>query len=141
MQRPTRLLLAGQIVSLLLYVQSFRLPALLFRQVASTGAVVRSLPTPVVKTGSQLLLASLAGPFLLNFAFFANPLLFVGWVWLWARRDRPALFCMAGAMLCALQTFQVRLFPYPEDEGGVMQSFLLHHWADGTAGLAPSPSG
>ena len=118
-------------IVLALYFESFPLPAVLFCTTAShvRPAGVQSAArvcSETIRPGSRMAFLSLFAPFLLNFAGFANPLLLVGGTLLVLRRTRAAVGCLAAAALCALQTFQLLLFAIPEDEGGVMRSFMIH---------------
>ena len=111
---------------LALYIKSFLLPAILFRETASTAGHVFGEPGNLVRMGSKMAFLSLFGPFLLNFAVLANPLLLAGGTLLLLRRAKMAVTCLALAALFALQTFQLLLFPIPEDEGGVNHSYMVH---------------
>ncbi|AEU36712.1 hypothetical protein AciX8_2395 [Granulicella mallensis MP5ACTX8] len=80
----------------------------------------------VVKTGTQMALGGLLGPFLGNFAVLANPLLLFSCILVLLRRTRGAILCLAFAVPLALQTFQLMTMPYHEDEGGVLVSYMVH---------------
>ena len=80
----------------------------------------------VVKMGKQMALGSLLGLFFGNFAVLANPLLVAGCILILLQRGRMAINCLAWALICALQTFQLMLVPYHEDEGGVVLSYMVH---------------
>ena len=111
-------------VVLALYLESFRLPAILF-DLTSTRAPAPLSSGNLVRSGSKMALLSLFGPLMVNFAVLANPLLLAGGALLILRRTRAAVLCLAVAALVALQTFQLLLFPIPEDEGGVMHSYMV----------------
>ena len=109
-----------------LFATSFHEPAIFFRQTSTGPHGVRFPAGYVVKTGKQLALASLLGPFFGNFAVFANPLLIAGCILILLQKTRMAVNCLAWAVACALQTFQLMLLPYHEDEGGVSLSYMVH---------------
>ncbi len=109
-----------------LYVVSFREPAIYFRQM-SNGINHTQYPVGhVVKMGRQMALGSLLGPIFGNFAVLANPLLIVGCVLILLKRTQQAVTCLALALLFALQTFQMMVVPYHEDEGGVVLSYMVY---------------
>ena len=113
-------------IVLALYAESFYLPAILFRETTTLGHLQTPAAGHLVRSGAKMASLGLFGPSLLNFAILANPLLLAGSVLLVMRRTRVAVLCLGGATLCALQTFQLLLFPIPEDEGGVMHSYMVH---------------
>lgn len=69
---------------------------------------------------------SIFSPLFLNFAILANPLLLVGWILLGKQKFRAASITLGIAVFCALQTFQLRVFPLLEDEAGANVSYLTH---------------
>ena len=113
------------VLALALFASSFALPAILFRRM-SHGPGGRLWPAGlVVKTGKTMALGSLLGPLFGNFAVAANPLLFVGCILMLRRKTKAAIVCLGLAVLLALQTFQLMVLPYHEDEGGVLVSFMV----------------
>ena len=109
-----------------LFASSFQGPAIYFRLMATDEHHSLYPQGHVVKTGTQMLLSSVAGPFFGNFAGMANPMLIVGCTFIVLRRSREAMRYLGLAVLFALQTFQLMVLPYHEDEGGVMQSYMVH---------------
>ena len=109
-----------------LFATSFREPAIFFRQMSTGPHGVLFPAGHVVKMGKQMALGSLLGPFFGNFAVLANPLLVAGCILIFLQRGRMAINCLAWAVICALQTFQLMLVPYHEDEGGVVLSYMVH---------------
>ncbi len=124
--RSLRITLVLILVSTL-FVISFHQPAILFRQMSTDSTPHILHPAGLeVKTGIQMALGGLFGPLFGNFAILANPLLLAGCVLILGGKNRLAVRCLALAVLLALQTFQLMLLPYHEDEGGVMVSFMVH---------------
>ncbi|QHN03116.1 hypothetical protein FTO74_06845 [Granulicella sp. WH15] len=110
-----------------LFALSLQQPAILFRRMSTAGPRNAMIPAGyVVKTGKQMALGGLLGPLLGNFAVLANPLLLVGCILILFRRTGEAILCLALAVIFALQTFQLRVQPYHEDEGGVFLSYMIH---------------
>lgn len=108
-----------------LFVISFPLPAILFRQMATGAGGLLSPVGQVMKTGKTMAVGSLLGPLFGNFAVLANPLLLAECVLILRRKARAAVICLALAVLLSLQTFQLMVLPYHEDEGGVLVSFMI----------------
>ena len=125
MRQRSVLMVVVLVVVLILYVASLSQPAILFRLASTAGGHVQMQAGTVVRSGAKMVFLSLFGPFLLNFAVLANPLLVAGGVLLLRRRTRAALVSLAVAALLALQTFQLLIFPIPEDEGGVMHAYMV----------------
>ena len=109
-----------------LFAMSFCEPAIFFRQMSAGPRGVLSPAGYVVKMGGQMALGSLLGPFFGNFAVLANPLLLAGCILILFRRARTAVICLTWAIIFALQTFQLMLVPYHEDEGEVLLSYMVH---------------
>ena len=77
-------------------------------------------------TGLTMLLGGIFGPFKGNFAVLANPLLVFGWMLILAGHFRKAAIACGVAILFALQTFQLSVSGFYEDEGGSNIAYLTH---------------
>jgi hypothetical protein len=104
------------VVSVILFGVACALPALEFQKFVQ--GVVQG---PDVKIGVTLLLIGWLGPFALQFAWFANPLLGLSlWALAFRRWNRAAVFAVL-ALLLSVQTFQLFWQDVPADEGRVGQ--------------------
>lgn len=117
---------AAVVTSVLLYLASFFLPAILFRSVTQHGGKYVPSGGMQVYFGSNMALASVFGPLCFNFAGLANPFWLIGSYLFLMNKLRPARICLAIAALLALQTFQLLIQPLPYDEGEVVQGILVH---------------
>ena len=154
MTTTRNLRLAAVATSILLWLASLRLPAVVLQLSEPGRAGAPRVPVGVdVNTGLWMLVFSLGGFVQANFAGVANLLLIIGWFQL-ARRDQPrtvpqalppangyfapstTLFrslnstdtriLLGAALLLTLQTFQLKISGIPYDEGVVKRGFLLH---------------
>ena len=115
-------------VSVALYFAACTLPAVLLHTGSNTYSP--GLPQEWHWTGYEslkgieLLFAGLFGLLMGNFAGFANPLLWLSWLFLGFRRYRAAAIASGLALVFAMQTFQMMVQPYLFDEAGVRQGYL-----------------
>jgi len=109
-----------------LYVQALSHSALLYRITAHSWNGSNTFIRMQTYTGAQMLHNSMVGPFVLNFAGLANPLLWFSWLLLLSGRIDYAFLSSRAAAILSLQTFQNLLFPIPLDEGGVQHAKLAH---------------
>jgi hypothetical protein len=123
----TRWVRAAVVISMLLFAASLVTPAIRFALVHGHHPHPRPSDVRQVesKTGFAMLFSSLFGPFYLNFAGVANPLLIVAWWLLWYRRSNAAPILLVVALLLSLQTFQLYQSGIAADEGGVMYDEML----------------
>lgn len=129
--------LLAVLASMALYAAALFAPALSYHVIASctpgdTGCLTGA-PYPHAdeglesSSGINLLLSGIFfGPFEGVFAAYANPLLWLGWLFLLRRKNRAALFCLLPACLLSLQTFEMYWLHWPLDEGGVKRALLAH---------------
>lgn len=106
--------------SLLLWIVSLCVPALAFHENPGPNVSV------VHHSGFEMMFASIFGPFELNFAILANPLLLISWILLGKQKFRATYITLGFALFFALQTFQLYVTPFMEDEGGSNKSYLTH---------------
>jgi hypothetical protein len=117
--RRIRLSVVG--ISLMLFVLSLYLDAARFTE--NPGTANAQL---ITHSGFVMFFMALFGPFYGNFAFFANPLLLVGWLMISAQKYRGAAITLFIAFLFTLQTHSLHSQRIYEDEGGVNFSYMTH---------------
>ena len=113
------------LVSMALYVAACLLPALIFhvrRDLGNGGSVWGGYRSD---NGISLLFAGLVfGWMRLNFTAFANPLLWMGWIFLARRNWNSARVCSLGALIWSIETLQLLFQPMLWDEAAVNKGFL-----------------
>src|ERR1700678_3715862 len=99
--RRVRLAVVG--ISLALFLLSLYLDAARFiEDPGTTGAQV------ITHSGFVLFFMALLGPIYGNFAFFANPLMWAGWLMIWSQKYRGAAITLFFAFLFTLEISQLR---------------------------------
>ena len=112
--------------SIVLFLASLGEPAILFQQMISTSVAHHTVTGRLVaKSGLYMLFAGFFGPFSLNFAGIANPLLWVGWLLLGLGKRKPALITLGIAAALTLQTFQLLRGTLPFDEADVNKGLMV----------------
>jgi hypothetical protein len=114
------------ITGIAFYAEALSHSALLYRITAHSWNGSNTFIRMQTYTGAQMLHNSVVGPFVLNFAGLANPLLWFSWLLLLSGRIDYAFLSSRAAAVLSLQTFQNLLFPIPLDEGGVQHAKLVH---------------
>lgn len=123
--------------SMALYAVALFAPALSYHVIAScTPGDTSCLTSPPYphrdeglesSSGMDMLLSGiLFAPFEGIFAAYANPLLWLGWIFLLRRKNRIALYCLLPACLLSLQSFELYRVHWPLDEGVVKRALLSH---------------
>jgi len=117
--RRVRLAVVG--ISLALFLLSLYLDAGRFiEDPGTTGAQV------ITHSGFALFFMALLGPIYGNFAFFANPLMLVGWLMIIAQKYRGAAISLFLALPFTFEIQQLHSHLVYEDEGGVNFSYMTH---------------
>ncbi|HXH03281.1 MAG TPA: hypothetical protein VNN09_08165 [Candidatus Competibacteraceae bacterium] len=110
-------------LSLLLYALACASPALEF---------VPSADGPQVARGLNLLALGWLGVLVLQFAWLANPLLWLAWTLLLLRRRRGAALCAGLALVVATDTLRLFHTPLPADISGgnhqQLQALAIGFW-------------
>jgi len=106
------------VISIAFYWIALTHPACLFRFVHVGPGGVRTEGALKIYSGSDMLHRSILGPFQVNLAGLANPLLWLSWFFLLSGRFKYAAIGSLSGITFSLQTFQVFLMPMPMDESG-----------------------